>query len=226
MRTLRQQIGVLLIGGMAWLQSASGATQSSRFVFHTDALGSVAAITDSAQQTVKGYSHEAFGKIRSETGNSLVVNRYTYTAREALGDSLGLYYYRWRVMDPNVGRFTSEDPLGFVDGLNFFAYVGNSPAANADPLGLMRSDQAKCKCEREGGRWVADWEIGGYASDWDCANKKAPKYGSASQMTQGTWILIGGVSYRVPAVGQVVFVKYSAEWLGALVECMTFRCVK
>ncbi len=119
---------------IAFLSGSPLSAPASRLVYHTDALGSVAAMTDANQSSVKTYAYEAFGKIRSETG-SLVINRYTYTAREALGDALGLYYYRWRVMDPNVGRFTSEDPFGFVDGPNKCVYMGNSPLAGIDPLG-------------------------------------------------------------------------------------------
>ncbi len=109
--------------------------EHARHVYHTDALGSVVALTDNGQQTAKSYSYEAFGKIRSENGQ-FVINRYTYTTREALGDSIGLYYYRWRVMDPNLARFDNEDPLGFVDGANLYLYVMNDPIDRKDPLGL------------------------------------------------------------------------------------------
>jgi RHS repeat-associated protein len=112
----------------------------TRLVYQTDGLGSVVAMTDSGQQTAKSYSYEVFGRIRSETGNALIINRYTYTAREALGDSLGLYYYRWRVMDPSVGRFTSEDPLGFDDGINLYVYAQNSGINKLDPWGLSAED--------------------------------------------------------------------------------------
>ena len=109
-------------------------TQGARLVYHTDALGSVATMTDNAEQTAKSYSYEAFGNIRSETGTQ-VIDRYTYTGRESIGDSLGLMYYRWRVMDPNVGRFTSEDPLGFVDGPDMYLYVRNNSLKWKDPQG-------------------------------------------------------------------------------------------
>ncbi|MCS7047750.1 MAG: hypothetical protein NZ483_00460 [Verrucomicrobiae bacterium] len=59
------------------------------------------------------YTAEAIGHQRGATGAGPVGgNRFTYTGREPLGDTQGLYSYRWRVMDPNLGRFTSEDPLG------------------------------------------------------------------------------------------------------------------
>ncbi|MDD5452109.1 MAG: RHS repeat-associated core domain-containing protein [Desulfovibrionales bacterium] len=49
----------------------------------------------------------------------------------------GFYYMRARYYDPNVGRFISEDPIGFEGGdVNLYAYVGNNPIMLIDPLGL------------------------------------------------------------------------------------------
>lgn len=38
--------------------------------------------------------------------------------------------------DPSVGRFLTEDPLGFEAGINFYAYVNNNPINANDPTGL------------------------------------------------------------------------------------------
>jgi RHS repeat-associated protein len=125
-----------------WLRLESGVPEApSRAVYHTDGLGSVVAMTrgggEIGELVLRTYSYEAFGKVRVETEAPFApVNRYTYTARESIGDSLGLMYYRWRVMDPNTGRFISEDPLRFVDGPNVYGYVRNNCALWSDPLGL------------------------------------------------------------------------------------------
>jgi RHS repeat-associated protein len=112
----------------------------NRQVVHADGLGSVSALTDERGETVQTYAYAAFGGIREQTGTDL--NRVTFTAREALGDSLGLFYYRHRVYDPNTGRFTSEDPLGFVDGANRYVYVGNNSINVIDPFGLREENEA------------------------------------------------------------------------------------
>jgi RHS repeat-associated protein len=106
----------------------------TRQVVHADGLGSVAALTDESGATVQTYAYAAFGGIREQTGTDL--NRVTFTAREALGDSLGFIYYRHRIYDPNTGRFTSEDPLGFIDGANRYGYCANNPVNRSDPTGL------------------------------------------------------------------------------------------
>ena len=41
-----------------------------------------------------------------------------------------------RYYDPSIGRFISEDPIGFRGGRNFYAYVGNNPILFRDPSGL------------------------------------------------------------------------------------------
>ncbi len=51
-------------------------------------------------------------------------------------DDEDLYYYRSRYYDPTVGRFLSEDTIGFSSGdFNFYRYVENSPVNNVDPGG-------------------------------------------------------------------------------------------
>jgi RHS repeat-associated protein len=63
-------------------------------------------------------------------------NSYRYTARQ-LDPETGLYYYRARYYDPSIGRFLSEDPIGFAGGINFYAYVSNQPTRYTDPFGLV-----------------------------------------------------------------------------------------
>src|SRR5262245_10396284 len=46
-------------------------------------------------------------------------------------------YYRARYYDPKVGRFISEDPIRFLGGVNFYAYVENDPINRTDPFGLQ-----------------------------------------------------------------------------------------
>jgi len=46
------------------------------------------------------------------------------------------WYYRARYYDSAIGRFTSEDPITFAGGENFYLYVANNPADLIDPNGL------------------------------------------------------------------------------------------
>lgn len=38
--------------------------------------------------------------------------------------------------NPVLGRFMQRDPIGYADGINMFAYVGNNPTNKTDPFGL------------------------------------------------------------------------------------------
>jgi RHS repeat-associated protein len=77
-------------------------------------------------------TYDSFGN----QSNTSFTSRYQYTGREY--DSVtGIYYYRARWYDSKVGRFVSEDPIGFVGGdVNLYGYVWNSPSNWTDPEGL------------------------------------------------------------------------------------------
>ena len=69
-------------------------------------------------------------------GSSPPTPIFRYTGQAALS-AVGLYYYKARIYDPKLGRFLQTDPLGYSAGMNLYAYVGNDPANNGDPLGLL-----------------------------------------------------------------------------------------
>ncbi len=93
------------------------------------------ALTGHAGSTRGKTHYDAFGTALNltlpGTGNKLL-----FTGRQLDVDS-GLYYYRARYYDPEIGRFISEDPLGFQAGVNFYAYVGNNPINANDPSGKI-----------------------------------------------------------------------------------------
>jgi RHS repeat-associated protein len=98
--------------------------------FSQDHLGSTTALTNSLGAVVSQVSYDGFG---NSAGNSFT--RYDYTGRERDVDT-GLMYYRARWYDPKVGRFISEDPIGFNGGdVNIYGYVGSDPANLNDPSG-------------------------------------------------------------------------------------------
>lgn len=104
---------------------------STRTYFLTDALGSTVALTNASAAIVQQYQYDPYG---NATSSATTTNSYLYTGRES--DGTGLYYYRARYYSPSLGRFISEDPLGFRGGQdNFYAYVGGNPLIYRDPSG-------------------------------------------------------------------------------------------
>ena len=104
--------------------------------FHHDQVNSVVALSDHNGAIKQSLSYGPFGEALTTSGSSH--NAMQYTGREQDSES-GLYYYRARYYDPEMGRFISEDPIGFKGGVNFYAYVGNNPLIYNDPSGNLRS---------------------------------------------------------------------------------------
>ncbi|HID78087.1 MAG TPA: hypothetical protein EYP56_19100, partial [Planctomycetaceae bacterium] len=75
----------------------------------------------------------------SET-NPAAGDRFKFTARE-YDESTALYYYRARYYDAAIGRFLSEDPIGFAAGdPNLYRYVLNRPTRFIDVAGMDECD--------------------------------------------------------------------------------------
>jgi RHS repeat-associated protein len=51
-------------------------------------------------------------------------------------DESGLLYRRNRYFDPSTARFTQEDPIGLVGGMNLYGFAGGDPVSYSDPFGL------------------------------------------------------------------------------------------
>ncbi len=68
-------------------------------------------VTDSNANIVNEIGYDAFGKVVIES-NGNVEFRFGYTGKE-LDAETGNYYYCSRYYDSTVGRFISEDSIGF-----------------------------------------------------------------------------------------------------------------
>ncbi len=93
-------------------------------------LGSTTALTNSSGSVIESATYDSFG---NATGN--LSTRYQFTGREFDKD-IGLTYYRARWYSSELGRFVSEDPIGFGGkDVNLYGYVWNSPMKFVDPKG-------------------------------------------------------------------------------------------
>ncbi len=75
-------------------------------------------------------------------------NDYQYQTKEYDSQS-GLVYFGARYYDPSIGRFTTADPLGMVDGPNQYVYLNNNPIGFIDAWGLCNGSGAS-------GNWIDD----------------------------------------------------------------------
>ncbi|WP_440060530.1 RHS repeat domain-containing protein [Pseudomonas syringae] len=102
-----------------------------------DHLGSSTLELDQQGGLISQESYYPFGGTAWWAARSAVEAKYKtvrYSGKER--DASGLYYYGFRYYAPWLQRWINPDPAGDVDGLNFYAMVGNSPAACVDPSGL------------------------------------------------------------------------------------------
>ncbi len=111
--------------------------------FHQDRLGNVTLVTDANEVVLEQYRYDAYGAATIQQpdgtviGASAINNRFLFTGREYVAQ-FGFYEFRARAYHPGLGRFLSEDPIGFGGGdSNLYRYAGNDPVNSRDPLGLF-----------------------------------------------------------------------------------------
>jgi RHS repeat-associated protein len=139
-QVLRQYIYGNGIDEIIRMDKFEGDTFTS-YYYHTDANGSVTAITDANGQLVERVTYDIYGmptfwdaagnKIsKSSIGNNILFHGREYDAE------LNLYYFRARYYDPIMGKFLQTDPMGYQDSLNLYQGFNMNPYNFADPWGL------------------------------------------------------------------------------------------
>ncbi len=101
------------------------------YIIEADAAGSIVR-SESAGKSVSTAVYDSFGRTSSQTGTR--VTSRGFQGRDFDVES-GLYYFRARYYDPNVGRFVSPDPSGYSGGLNLYSFVNSNPTSLVDPSG-------------------------------------------------------------------------------------------
>ncbi|MBK8151180.1 MAG: RHS domain-containing protein [Acidobacteria bacterium] len=176
--------------------------------FIADHLGSTNALTDSSGNVTSSASYDSFG---NATGN--LATRYKFTGRE-YDDFTGLHYYRARWYDGNLGRFISEDPIGFAGGdVNLYGYVGNGPVELVDPSGLY----VEARFSRSlGVMQVTEWRGGLGIIDWFFGPLREESYsvfsGCRCQETPNQWDVGGPIPNGIYLIDKERDVNGDAPW--------------
>ena len=121
--------------GVRNLLSLTHVTEGREFYLF-DGLGSIADLMTLAGGIQARYQYDAFGNYRAQAGSSF--NRFGFTGHEKDNET-GLYYFKARYYDPDIGRFLSEDSyLGDVDtppSLHKYLYAYANPTVYIDLTG-------------------------------------------------------------------------------------------
>ena len=128
MRLISFVMALLIINGNAY------AARTTTY-YHVDALGSVVAASNEAGQVVWRKHYAPFGEQLDSAPNK---DRIAYTGKPH-DSAIGLTYFGARSYDPEIGRFTSVDPVSPAagNGANFndYSYARNNPYKYVDPDG-------------------------------------------------------------------------------------------
>ena len=136
MNLLKSAAAALLLALTTLVCAAPVAAQTVEYV-HTDALGSVVAVTDANRNIVERREYEPYGYQLTPT----LQNGPGYTGH-VQDASTGLTYMQQRYYDPLLGRFLSVDPVTMHDNgdprlFNRYGYANNNPYTYVDPDGRL-----------------------------------------------------------------------------------------
>jgi len=108
---------------------------SNKF-YHTDALGSVRALSDAYGTTTDTRASDAFGNNVAASGSTATPFGFAGSLGYQQDSETGLQRLGHRLYDSATGRFLSRDPI--QAGYNWYTYCGNDPINFADALGLQK----------------------------------------------------------------------------------------
>ncbi|MBZ4419652.1 RHS repeat-associated core domain-containing protein, partial [Myxococcus sp. RHSTA-1-4] len=131
-----------LLTGFGLDEVYSRSTSAGSRDFLSDVLGSTVALTDETGALTAEYTYSPYGA-PTRTGDG-AGNTQTFTGREE--DGTGLFYFRARYYDPDMGRFLQQEPLAQMpealqayallgQSLPVYAYGSNNPLTYNDPTG-------------------------------------------------------------------------------------------
>ncbi|SDS44061.1 RHS repeat-associated core domain-containing protein [Pseudomonas asplenii] len=111
-----------------------GALQKVRY-YHNDINGLPEQLTESDGHTLWQARYKVWGNTLEEVREPYYIEEQNLRFQgQYLDRETGLHYNTFRFYDPDIGRFTTPDPIGLLGGFNLYQYAPN-PLAWSDPLG-------------------------------------------------------------------------------------------
>ncbi len=102
-----------------------------------DLYGNLATLICPLNGTIETYTYTSFGE---ETSSSHL-SPWRYASKRT-DDETQLVYFGRRYYDPTHARWLTPDPAGFLDHLNLYTYLHNSPLTHHDLHGLFSKENS------------------------------------------------------------------------------------
>ncbi len=117
-----------------------GSGTTDRRYLHADERGSIVATSGNSGAAIESFKYSPDGEsVNAEN------SRFGYTGQVWLAE-IGLYYYKSRMYSPTLARFLQPDGIGYLGGLNLYAYVAGDPVNLIDPFGMDPPDCSPPTC--------------------------------------------------------------------------------
>jgi RHS repeat-associated protein len=104
-------------------------------------------VTDTEGNLIWRGRYSTFGKVSFESITAHTPRGFTQNLRmqgQYEDKEVGLCYNTFRYYDADIGRFTTEDPIGLLGGINLYQYAPN-PLSWIDPWGWACGSAADTK---------------------------------------------------------------------------------
>ena len=106
----------------------------NKYYITSDHLGSPIAISDTSGNVLKAIDYDSFGNVISDSNEAMQI---PFGFASGLHDKdTNLIRFGYRDFDPETGRWTARDPIGFAGGdMNLYGYVASDPINFVDLTG-------------------------------------------------------------------------------------------
>ncbi|WP_434696280.1 PAAR/RHS domain-containing protein [Pseudomonas sp. Z1-14] len=112
----------------------SGPLQKIRY-YHNDLNGLPEQLTEADGHSVWQATYRVWGNTLEEVREPYYIEEQNLRFQgQYLDRETGLHFNTFRFYDPDIGRFTTPDPIGWLGGLNLYQYAPN-PLTWIDPWG-------------------------------------------------------------------------------------------
>ena len=157
---------------LAQITTYNGSDKAREILYyHNDQIGIPREMTDGEGNIVWSGDYSGWGKLTQEGRLKLDIHQPFRLQNQHYDEETGLHYNFFRYYDPEIGRFTQQDPIKLLGGESLYALAPNV-FVWLDTLGL-----AKYKCiadEKEGGG-TRGYKNGRKLCTYSCTNVATKK---------------------------------------------------